>query len=67
VADAARQRMCWTGESIHQHVGFEVTDAHRRAIEAYFAERPKERPGRHTYGLEECGLDEQSVRDALVK
>ena len=49
-------------ESIHEGFGFETTDTHRRAIQAYFAERPKERPGRHTYGLEECGLDEHAVR-----
>ena len=52
-------------ESIHQHFGFEMTDAHRSAIEAYFAERPTQRPGCHTYTLEECGLTEDRVRAAL--
>ncbi|MCA9698969.1 MAG: sulfotransferase, partial [Myxococcales bacterium] len=52
-------------ERIYGHRGWDIDDDARARMRAWLAANPKDRHGRHRYGLADFGLDEAAVRESL--
>ncbi|MCH2161784.1 MAG: sulfotransferase [Phycisphaerales bacterium] len=52
-------------ERVHEFAGIPVDASHRAAIAAYLRNRPQHHFGRHAYTLEQYGLDEAQVEQAV--
>lgn len=56
-----------TCERIHTAAGIAFDAAVRDAMKAHVDANPQNKHGRHRYGLEEFGLDENAIRDRLAR